>query len=298
MPHNMTQQSGTIPKWLKILLTIVFSLAIILAVAVVYGVFRWEEATRDMQVRLEAARVHIQPQIVDFRELEGLPAPVQNFFRAVMKDGQPIITAINVEHAGTFNLSETGEQWKPFTSTQHVATRRPGFVWDARISMLPGLPVHVHDAYLAGEGIMHAEVLGLVAMVNQRGMGELAQGELMRFFAEAAWYPTALLPSQGVLWDAVDDHSARATLKDGDLSLTLLFRFNKDNLIDTILAEARGRMMAGTTMPVPWLCRFSNYAIRDGMQVPLDGEVAWLLPEGAKPYFRGHISKINYEFVQ
>lgn len=27
---------------------------------------------------------------------------------------------------------------------------------------------------------------------------ELARGELMRFFAEAAWYPTALLPNQGL----------------------------------------------------------------------------------------------------
>ncbi len=294
----MTQQLGTIPKWLKILLTIVLSLAIILAVVVVYGAFRWKAATREMRVRLEATGVQSKSQVVDFREIEGLPAPVQHFFRSVIKDGQPIVAAMSVEHTGTFNMSETGEQWKPFTSTQRVVTHRPGFVWDARISMMPGLLVHVHDAYLTGEGIMHAAVLGLVTMVKQRGTGDLAEGELMRFFAEAAWYPTALLPSQGVLWDAVDDHSARATLKDGELSLTLLFRFNKDDLIDTVRAEARGRMVAGTAASVPWQCRFWNYAIRDGMRVPLDGEVAWLLPEGEKSYFRGHITKINYEFTK
>ena len=44
-------------------------------------------------------------------------------------------------------------------------------------------------------------------------LGEVAQGELMRFFAEAAWYPTALLPSQGVRWQAVDDTSAAILLK-------------------------------------------------------------------------------------
>lgn len=294
----MTPQIGTIPKWLKILLIIVFSLVVIVAVVIAYGAFRWESDTREMRVRVEAARVLIDPQIVDFRQLEDLPTPVQRFFRTILKDGQAVVAAISVEHTGTFNLSETAEQWKPFTSTQQVVTHRPGFVWDARISMMPGLPVHVHDAYLAGEGILHAAVLGLVSMVNQRGTGDLAQGELMRFFAEAAWYPTALLPSQGVLWDAVDDHSAQATLKDGNISLTLLFRFNKDGLIDTVRAEARGRMMAGTTVPVPWQCRFWNYANRDGMRVPLDGEVAWLLPEGEKPYFRGRITKINYEFAQ
>jgi hypothetical protein len=41
-----------------------------------------------------------------------------------------------------------------------------------------------------------------------------------------------------------------------------------------------------------------NYEERGGMLVPLDGEVAWLLPEGAKPYWRGHIAKIVYEFAR
>jgi hypothetical protein len=59
-----------------------------------------------------------------------------------------------------------------------------------------GLPVRVHDAYVTGEGILHASLLGLFSLVDMRGGGNLAEGELMRFFAEAAWYPTALLPTQ------------------------------------------------------------------------------------------------------
>ncbi len=62
---------------------------------------------------------------------------------------------------------------------------------------MSGLPVRVHDAYVAGEGILHASLLGLFSLVDMRGGGDLAEGELMRFFAEAAWYPTALLPTQG-----------------------------------------------------------------------------------------------------
>jgi hypothetical protein len=158
--------------------------------------------------------------------------------------------------------------------------------------------VRVHDAYIAGEGILHVAVLGLVSMVKLRGKREIAQGELMRFFAEATWYPTTLLPSQGVVWDAVNEHSARATLKDSDLKLTLLFRFNKKGLIDTVRAEARGRAVGDTVVPTPWHGRFWNYAIRGGMRVPLEAEVAWLLPEGVKPYWRGRITKISYEFAQ
>ena len=37
---------------------------------------------------------------------------------------------------------------------------------------------------------------------------------------------------------------------------------------------------------------------RGWMRVPLDGEVAWMLPEGAKPYWRGHFTGIVYEFAR
>ena len=280
------------------MLLVVLGLVIVVGAAVLYGELHWRSGTRELRDRLEAARLPIKPRAFDRRELDRVPAPVQRYFRAVLKDGQPIVAAVSVVHTGTFNMSETAEQWKPFTSNQRVVTRRPGFDWDGRVAMMPGLRVYVHDAYVAGEGILHVTVLGLVSMVNLRGTGEVAQGELMRFFAEAAWYPTALLPSQGVLWDAVDDHSARATFKDGDVTLTLLFHFNEDGTIDTVRAEARGRTVGGAVVPTPWHGRLWNYAIRDGMRVPLNGEVAWLLPEGPKPYWRGRITQLSYQFAQ
>jgi hypothetical protein len=118
----------------------------------------------------------------------------------------------------------------------------------------------------------------------------------MRFLAEAAWYPTALLPSQGVCWEGVDDLSAEATLRDDDITVTLLFRFAADGLIESVRAAARGRIIAGSTIPTPWEGRWSNYELRDNMQIPLQGEVAWLLPGGPKPYWRGRITRVNYEF--
>ncbi|MDZ7319742.1 MAG: hypothetical protein ONB11_11335, partial [candidate division KSB1 bacterium] len=125
----------------------------------------------------------------------------------------------------------------------------------------------------------------------------VAEGELMRFFAETAWYPTALLPSQGVQWQAVSDSSARATLQDGDIVMTMLFRFNDDGLIESVFAEARGRTTGGSVIPTPWEGRWSNYEVRQGMLVPMQGEVAWVLPEGRKPYWRGWITSIQYEFA-
>lgn len=282
--------------WLKVTAIIVLVLTACLAAAVIYGARSWDAETRDLRTQLEAARVPIQPRIFDVRELDGLPAPVQRYFRLALKEGQPLVAAASVEHVGTFIVSEAAEQWRPFTSTQRVITRRPGFDWDARISMMPGISVHVHDAYVAGEGILHAALFGLVTLANMRGTPEAAQGELVRFYAEAVWYPTALLPSQGVRWEAVDETSAKATMQDGDVSLTLLFRFSDSGLIGSVRAEARGRVVSGALIPTPWEGRVWRYELRDGMHVPMEAEVAWVFAEGPKPYWRGRITTLSYEF--
>jgi len=282
---------------LNIVLIVVVGVVVVLGAVIAYGAFRWSSDTRDLRARIEDSRSPVVSRTVDFSELEGLPAPVERYFRTVLKDGQPMVSQVRMKHRGTFNVGGVeAEKWRPFTSDQLVVTRRPGFDWDGRVRMMPGLTVRVHDAYVAGEGILHATLFGLFSLAGMRGTGEVAKGELMRFFAEGAWYPTALLPSQGVQWEAVDDCSARGTLTDGAISLTMLFTFNEQGLMDTVLADARGRAVGDRVILTPWRGRFWNHGERNGMLVPLDGEVEWLLPEGAKPYWRGRITEVEYEF--
>jgi Family of unknown function (DUF6920) len=284
--------------WWKLIVLVALGLAVVIVAASLYGFSRWKFGTEELRGRLEAARLPMSVRAYDPRELDSLPVPVQRYFRTALRDGQPMVAAVSVGHTGTFNMSETGEQWKPFTSVQRVITRRPGFDWDARIAIMPGLTVRVHDAYIAGEGILHASLLGLLSLVNLRGAPELTDGELMRFFAEAAWYPTALLASQGVQWQKVDDSSAKATLKDGETTVTMLFRFSESGLIESVRAEARGRTVGGTVIATPWEGRWSHYELRHGVRIPLEGEASWLLPEGPRPYWRGRIKSLTYEFVR
>jgi hypothetical protein len=127
----------------------------------------------------------------------------------------------------------------PFSATQRVVIRRPGFVWDARIRSGPGIWIHVRDALVQGEGVLQAALFGAIPVADLRGSSELTQGELMRFLAEAAWYPTALLPGQG---------------------------------------------------------QFRAYGVRAGMRVPIEAEVAWIVDGELRPYWRGRIESIDYEF--
>ncbi len=268
------------------------------------GATRWAALIRFHTIQLESGSVGgqgrlLQPTRFDAHELEGLPVPVQRYFRAVLTDGQPMIAATSIEMNGVMNLSATAAQWKPFTSRQRVITRKPGFLWDARINMFPGMSAYVEDSYIAGRGRLMAKLLGLFTVADSQGEGENARGEFMRYFAEAAWYPTALLPSQGVQWEAMDDTTANATIVDGPIRLTLLFRFNDAGLIASVHAEARGAGVGedGVMVMLPWDCGLSNYKQQDGMLVPMAGEAAWVRPAGRKAYFVGQIKTLSYEFL-
>ncbi|MEO5751433.1 MAG: DUF6544 family protein [Usitatibacter sp.] len=258
---------------------------------------RWESEAATFRVQMQAQSRPITPPIYSARELDGLPLPVQRYFRAVLREGQPMVKRARFTQEGTFLQNLEGQRWEPFDATQLVTTSPPGFDWDARIQMIPGARVHVRDSYSSGVGTLHAAVMGLVTVANIHGGADLAQGELMRYLAEAVWYPTALLPSQGVRWEAIDATSARATLQDGANSVSLEFRFGTDGLVSTVWAKSRTMVSGKEVQQAPWQGKFDAYDWRGGMLVPTIGEVEWQLPQGPVPYWRGRITQIEYAFA-
>ena len=118
----------------------------------------------------------------------------------------------------------------------------------------------------------------------------------MRFLAEAVWYPTLLLPGPHIKWTEVNQHSVRALFRDGDVEISLLFNFSEMNLIDTTYSEARGRTVGGKIVQTPWEGHFWNCKDCAGKKVPVDADVGWVLREGKKPYWRGYIDHISYEW--
>lgn len=258
-----------------------------------YGRFRWRTRSAALETRIRETAAVPPPGPYRAEELAGLPEPVQRYFRAVLREGDPRVIAVHIDHAGTFNLGEKAPNWRPFHSHQFVSPYPPQFDWDARVSLLPGVDAFVHDAYAGGEGLLHVEALGLVPMVDLHDTPEIAVGELQRYLAEGVWHPYSLLPAAGVEWTPIDAESARATLRCGKTVASLIFHFDVDGLVTSVRAEERFRMVDGVPVATPWEGTFRDYHVRQGMLVPLEGEVAWILPEGRWPYWRGRIEKFS-----
>jgi hypothetical protein len=164
------------------------------------------------------------------------------------------------------------------------------------MAMAPGVPVLVRDAFVAGSGSMRGAVLGLVTVVAVEGKPHIAAAALQRYLGEAAWVPTALLPSQGVTWTAIDDSTARATITAGATPAKLEFRFGPDGLIASVFAPDRifddGK---NPPVPRPWTARILRYATYHGMPLPAEAVTEWQLPTGAYQYWRGKLASIEFD---
>jgi hypothetical protein len=266
------------------------------ALASVSGSMAWSRTTERMLEELEDTPPGSGPRVFSPHELQGLPAPVIRYFQFALTPGQPLIHRARIEHRGTFR-SGLDAAWSPFHSVQHITVNPAGFIWDAKIQMAPLVSVRVRDNYVGGRAGMHASVAGLIPVVSGEGTPHLASGALHRYLLESAWFPTALLPSQGVRWEPIDDSSARATLTDSGFTLSMVVHFGGQGEIVRVEAN-RMRDMDGVGVPTPFVGRVHQYERIDGMMIPIRGEVEWILPEGRWNFWRGRITEASYEHVR
>ena len=277
---------------MRILITGLALFSALAAAALALGAWRWQRTTERLRARMREAAA--PPEAAH----SALPEPVRRYLELVIEPGRAPVRSVEIRHEGQFRMSEAADSWRPFVSRQMTTARPPGFDWDARIRMLPGVPVYVRDGYVRGEGGVRAALFGLIPVMSAEGAPEIARGQLLRYLAEAMWYPTALLPGQGVTWEATGHRSARATLRDGEVAAQAEFRFGEDGLLKEVFAPDRPRAVGKGFVPAPWAGRMWNYEWRDGLRIPLEAEVEWRLPGGPLPYWRGRITEIRFSSSQ
>jgi hypothetical protein len=277
-------------RLLVVLVTIVVAIATVLWDAV----NRWKRVSDALVRRLRGTRHPPTVLRVTEDDLAGLPAPVAKYLRKVLPDPHPIITGARVTQHGVFRLPT--DAWKPFDAVSHYTVTPPGFVWDARIEMVPKIHTFVRDSAVGGEATMTASIAGLLKVLDVQSSPELLEAALQRYLSEAVWFPTALLPSQGVVWTAIDDSSARVSLTVGATTVSADFHFGADGLASGVTAN-RYREEDGKLVRWPWSVTLSRYEERRHVLVPIKGEVAWQLPQGRLPYWRGSVVRIDYDYA-
>jgi hypothetical protein len=287
-------------RWLQIGAILIAGIVVAIAIATQLGAFVWDRATHGAVHRLGRGPAPARPGAEEEsparfspEQLAGLPAPVVRYFEYALISGQRMVRRARFRQTGEFSMRPN--VWNPFTAVEHFSVHPAGFLWDARIRMAPLISMRVHDGYVDGQGVMQAKLAGLVSVADQRGTPAMASGELLRYLAEVVWLPTALLPSEGVVWSAIDDTTARATLTDRGTTVTLDIHFGGQGEIEQASAS-RYRDVKGVAVLTPCVCHYRAYQRTQGMMIPTMGDVEWVLMEDRLPYWRGWTVGVEYDF--
>ena len=220
----------------------------------------------------------------DLQQLEGLPEPVQRYFRYALRDGQPYISYARIKHDGKFRLG-ADKKWMDISGEQYATTETPGFIWKGVTAMFTA-----RDMYIGGKGRLVAFILSVIKVADGTGKS-YDQGELLRWLGESVLYPTNLLPSERLQWTAIDDVTARLTFNYNTFSLYFLFTVNPEGEITQMETD---RYMSEQKLE-KWVIKASNYAEINNVKVPLAFDVMWRLEKADFSYAKFNITTIEYD---
>ncbi|WP_221393546.1 DUF6920 family protein [Dyadobacter sp. NIV53] len=267
----------------SIIATILLLIIIVAVTAPLTGEFFLSAQFKDEVRRLYLNREKVSAKRFSYQQLDGLPVPVQKYFKHVLPEGQPAIQSVRMLQKGQF---KTGlkKDWINIDGEQYVTTQKPGFVWKGKTYMFSA-----RDMYLNGKGKLVVDLFSIYRL--QKGEGpKYDEGELLRWLGESVVYPTNLLPGDNLLWFPIDDKSAQLIYYYKGISLSYNVFFNNKYEIERMETQ---RYM-GDTNKEKWVNKLSNYQLRNGILIPIDLEAGWQLKEGYFPYAKFQITNIEY----
>jgi len=270
---------------MKILFAILLVLVLVL-LALMVLVFLDRRADRAEWHRLTALQPKA-PRVFAEKMVTDLPEPARRYFSYVIQPGAPLYSVTVIEMTGHFSLgSKDDPRYQPIKARQVLAAPE-GFVWSMKT--LGGMPISGSDSGLW----TRFRIFGLVPVARAGGGRDHARSAFGRYVSEALiWSPAALLPGPGVTWTAVDDDTARVTVRHKDLS----------QMVDvTVDAEGRPEVISfkrwtnanpeGAYRLQPFGAEMSDYREVEGYRLPFHVEAGNMF--GTDEYFPFFIADVT-----
>ncbi|MEP7053603.1 MAG: DUF6544 family protein [Pseudomonadota bacterium] len=268
---------------LMILLTVFGAAGVVVNV----NQLRWQHRVAQEMRSLIAEK----PSLTARPAIAELPPPVARYRELALGDRAPVHT-LKLRHAGTFCMSPTSKPL-PIQGTQLFTSDPPGFVWSARVQMVPGIWVNARDMAANGRGSMRVLLGSTLPIADARGP-EVDQGAALRLLAEMVWYPSALFDARYVTWSAMDARHAMGTLRFGEREVSGTFEFGADGLPVGMSAE---RFMDKQGLR-PWRGTYHDWRKVSGMRVPFEALVTWQLDSGAFTYAHWRVEALDYDVAE
>jgi hypothetical protein len=212
-----------------------------------------------------------------------LPAAVYDL--AMRLGANPALNRPIVELHQTGRMKDVGAtKWLKFSASQTMSSRTCDFDWRGPLGM-----IHVRDAFQHGEGQLTVKALGLIPIVRTPSSAQLSRGELMRYLAELAWVPDAILLNTELRWRQDGPDTLAVSAGTGDTAAEVILTLDREGRIAGAFAPDRARAVKPPYLLTPWRGRFSDYRLHQDIWLPFGGEVGWEIDGKLIIYFECQI---------
>jgi hypothetical protein len=180
---------------------------------------------------------------------------------------------VSLTQTGRMKPSLQSRTWMRFTALQSISTRVCQFDWRAKAGPF-GL-ISGRDALSNGEGRFDITALGFIPLARAKHTVALVRGELMRYLAELAWAPDAIVHNRHLRWREIDPDNLSVSAGSDEATSEVVLTLDSDGRIASAFAPDRPRSASPPLLPTPWRGRFSEYRLHNKRWIPFSGDVGW-----------------------
>lgn len=223
--------------------------------------------------------------------ISDLPEPARRYFTFTIQPGAPLFPVAEIDMGGRFSLGSKEKPAYRRMEARQILAAPEGFVWSMRTR--EGLPVSGSDA----GSWTRFRILGLIPVARMGGDPDHTLSAFGRYTGEAViWSPAALLPGPGITWDAVDDDTARVTVRRDDLSQAIDVIVNDEGQPVVVSFQRWSNANPDKVHRLqPFGARLSDFHDVEGYRLPFHVEAGNLFgTEDYFPFFIADVTRIRF----
>lgn len=226
-------------------------------------------------------------------DIEGLPRPVQQYFRHCRFLGTPKMAYMKAElNHVDFVMSDT-KTIKIDYKQYNLVEKPERFALIS--SSLSGIPFEGLDSYENGKGSMRGMLAKVIPLFDQRGEN-MDRACLVTWLAECLMVPGAAL-QDFVKWEPMDDTNVRASITWEGINAEGVFTFDASGKLLSFRTGDRVAVdMEGNETEADWSAYFRDYRSVNGILQPKAIQAVWHYEKGDCIYFNQNGSEISIRY--